>query len=130
MCDDVHLCNRCVREFMILARTWFAFGLPSKTGCDTSMSIYVGTMRGKRWWENLLVDFFLLTVVIDVQQLVWTCEGVSFLRTRPMSQLHHTILFLLLGLSPPGVRHHWSLQTSKRWGRFSISGHRQFHQVD
>jgi hypothetical protein len=31
-----HLCNHCVREFLILARTWFAFGLPSKTGCDTS----------------------------------------------------------------------------------------------
>jgi hypothetical protein len=29
-----HLCNRCVREFLILARTWFAFGLPCKTGCD------------------------------------------------------------------------------------------------
>jgi hypothetical protein len=27
-----HLCNRCVREFFILTRTWFAFGLPSKTG--------------------------------------------------------------------------------------------------
>jgi hypothetical protein len=35
MCDDVQLCNHCVREFLILARTWFAFGLPSKTGCDT-----------------------------------------------------------------------------------------------
>jgi hypothetical protein len=35
LCDDVQLCNRCVREFLILARTWFAFGLPSKTGCDT-----------------------------------------------------------------------------------------------
>jgi hypothetical protein len=23
-------------EFLILARTWFAFGLPSKTGCDKS----------------------------------------------------------------------------------------------
>jgi hypothetical protein len=34
MCDDVQLCNRYVREFLILARTWFAFGLPSKTGCD------------------------------------------------------------------------------------------------
>jgi hypothetical protein len=30
------LCNYCVRELLILARTWFAFGLPSKTGCDTS----------------------------------------------------------------------------------------------
>ena len=36
-----HLCNRCVREFLILARTWFAFGLPSKTGCDTEL---IGTV--------------------------------------------------------------------------------------
>jgi hypothetical protein len=34
LCDDVQLCNCCVHELMILARTWFAFGLPSKTGCD------------------------------------------------------------------------------------------------
>jgi hypothetical protein len=39
MCDDVQLCNRCVREFLILARTWFAFGLPSKIGCDTNAHI-------------------------------------------------------------------------------------------
>jgi hypothetical protein len=31
------LCNCCVRELLILARTWFAFGLPSKTGCDTTI---------------------------------------------------------------------------------------------
>jgi hypothetical protein len=31
------LCNCCVRELLILARTWFAFGLPSKTGCDTNV---------------------------------------------------------------------------------------------
>jgi hypothetical protein len=36
MCGDVQLCNRCVREFLILTRTWFAFGLISKTGCETS----------------------------------------------------------------------------------------------
>jgi hypothetical protein len=35
LCDDVQLCNRCAREFLILARTWFTFGLPSKTECDT-----------------------------------------------------------------------------------------------
>jgi hypothetical protein len=29
------LCYCCVRELLILARTWFAFGLPSKTGCDS-----------------------------------------------------------------------------------------------
>jgi hypothetical protein len=33
MCDDVQLCNHCVREFLILACTWFTFDLPSKTGC-------------------------------------------------------------------------------------------------
>jgi hypothetical protein len=27
-----HLCNRCVRELLVLTRTWFAFGLPSKQG--------------------------------------------------------------------------------------------------
>jgi hypothetical protein len=37
MCDDVQLCNRCVRKFLILARTWFAFGLPSETWCDISI---------------------------------------------------------------------------------------------
>jgi hypothetical protein len=34
MCDDVQLCNCCVHELLILARTWFTFGLLSKTGCD------------------------------------------------------------------------------------------------
>jgi hypothetical protein len=32
-----HLCNLCVREFLILARTWFTFGVPSKTGCDRKL---------------------------------------------------------------------------------------------
>jgi hypothetical protein len=32
MCDDVQLCNRHVREFLILTHTRFAFGLPSKLG--------------------------------------------------------------------------------------------------
>jgi hypothetical protein len=36
MCDDVQLCNRRVCEFLILAHTWFAFGLPSKIVCDIS----------------------------------------------------------------------------------------------
>jgi hypothetical protein len=33
------LCNCCVRELLILARTWFAFGLPSKTGCDRGAAV-------------------------------------------------------------------------------------------
>jgi hypothetical protein len=37
MCDDVQLCNHCVRELLILARTWFAFSLPSKTECDIEL---------------------------------------------------------------------------------------------
>jgi hypothetical protein len=28
------LCNYCIRELLILARTGFTFGLPSKTECD------------------------------------------------------------------------------------------------
>jgi hypothetical protein len=38
LCDDVQLCNCCVHELLILARTWFAFGLPSKTRCDSFAS--------------------------------------------------------------------------------------------
>jgi transposase InsO family protein len=34
------LCNCCVRELLILARTLFAFGLPSKTGCD-NVELYI-----------------------------------------------------------------------------------------
>jgi hypothetical protein len=37
LCDDVQLCNCCLHELLILARTWFTFGLPSKTGCDTCL---------------------------------------------------------------------------------------------
>jgi hypothetical protein len=40
MCDVVQLYNRCVHEFLILARTWFAFNLPSKTGCDIYENFY------------------------------------------------------------------------------------------
>jgi hypothetical protein len=41
MCDDVQLYNQCVREFLILACTWFAFGFPSKNGCDTSPALSI-----------------------------------------------------------------------------------------
>jgi hypothetical protein len=50
-----HLCNRCVREFLILARTWFTFGLPSKTGCDKDPSAEATLMGGKFYndvWVN------------------------------------------------------------------------------
>jgi hypothetical protein len=50
LCDDVQLCNCCVCELLILARTWFAFGLPSKTGCDRKREKEVG---GRREEETL-----------------------------------------------------------------------------
>jgi hypothetical protein len=43
MCDDVQLCNHCVCEFLILARTWFTFGLPTKTGCDIGSLMYLAS---------------------------------------------------------------------------------------
>jgi hypothetical protein len=39
MCDDVQLCNRC-------ARTWFVFGLPSKTERDIDK---FRTIDRQRW---------------------------------------------------------------------------------
>jgi hypothetical protein len=49
LCDDVQLCNCCVHELLILARTWFAFGLPSKTGCDTTM--YYHARAHRQGWK-------------------------------------------------------------------------------
>jgi hypothetical protein len=38
--------NCCVRELLILARTWFAFGLPCKTGCDMpTLLVYIPPLR-------------------------------------------------------------------------------------
>jgi hypothetical protein len=48
MCDDVQLCTRCVHELLILARTWFAFGLPSKTGCDSLVLLCDLYCKGER----------------------------------------------------------------------------------
>jgi hypothetical protein len=46
--------DSCVREFLILARTWFAFGLPSKTGCDIVLSHE--TIVADVWEEEAFVD--------------------------------------------------------------------------
>jgi hypothetical protein len=37
--------NYCVCELLILARTWFAFGFPSKTGCDIRSLGHLGVGR-------------------------------------------------------------------------------------
>jgi hypothetical protein len=57
LCDDVQLCNRCVREFLTLVRTWFTFGLPSKTGCDIKQA-------PRAWYEYL--RYFLLSNAFKV----------------------------------------------------------------
>jgi hypothetical protein len=53
------LCNNCVREFLILTHKWFAFGLPSKTGCDMDKGDEVVPTRRwlmhANWWDEGLV---------------------------------------------------------------------------
>jgi hypothetical protein len=39
------LCNGCVRELLVLARTWFAFGLPSKPGVTNSNVFLVESLE-------------------------------------------------------------------------------------
>jgi hypothetical protein len=49
------LCNCCVRELLILARTWFTFGLPSKTGCDNiSLSVSFPLINGGEYFRNIV----------------------------------------------------------------------------
>jgi hypothetical protein len=51
-----HLCNQCVREFLILAHTWFTFGLPSKPGVIGSsegVARMASARRGRvRAWQG------------------------------------------------------------------------------
>jgi hypothetical protein len=56
-----HLCNRRVREFLILARTWFAFGLPSKTGCDRSLCHNIYQTQGE-----ICVTFIIAKISLDL----------------------------------------------------------------
>jgi hypothetical protein len=70
-----HLCNRCVREFLILARTWFAFGLPSKTGCDSHVPFtLIGAPR-----VLLIVELILLRIwtVFNKMTRLSTVEAAS-----------------------------------------------------
>jgi hypothetical protein len=73
MCDDAQLCNCCVRELLILARTWFAFGLPSKTGCDRwGLILHLPLRRGGRVLLLLLLllaSALLLLVQAMMQSL-------------------------------------------------------------
>jgi hypothetical protein len=58
-----HLCNHYVREFLILTRTWFAFGLPSKPGVTMSIDLYKnGYMPSYEVWVHHGADPPLRTV--------------------------------------------------------------------
>jgi hypothetical protein len=59
-----HLCNRRIREFLILARTWLAFGLPSKTGCDITTSFPDGDTNFTVLLSQLTVAWFLCSQFI------------------------------------------------------------------
>jgi hypothetical protein len=62
LCNDVHLCNWCVREFC-LAYTRFTFGLPSETGCDN-----LHEPRGFTHWTLLLSSYYFLNSTHSFKQ--------------------------------------------------------------
>jgi hypothetical protein len=66
-----HLCNCYVRELLILARTWFAFGLPSKPGvtCSTTVKIIrklgvINTHLGSYGFGFFWLLFFTIVVCL------------------------------------------------------------------
>jgi hypothetical protein len=86
MCDDVQLGNHCVREFMILARTWFAFGLPSKTGCDR-----ITLFLSFAWVHDDLLLEELMTAIVT------TDTATALYSTKTRGQALRALLL------PPGV---------------------------
>jgi hypothetical protein len=60
-----HLYNRCAREFLILTRTWFAFGLPSKTGCDNRVPVRYN--EGSNLDQRFLIGRLMWTDTPSVQ---------------------------------------------------------------
>ena len=90
MCDDVQLCNHCVHEFLILARTWFAFGLPSKTGCDIS---------GIK--ALLTVGLLTLTRMVALR----TIDLYSYLDLRVLSKVGHLDQLYVIYLSEKVLYH-------------------------
>jgi hypothetical protein len=67
-----YLCNRCVREILILAHTWFAFSLPSKTGCDISgiqALLTVGPLARVALAVLRLIDYYFTSSLIILQNI-------------------------------------------------------------
>jgi hypothetical protein len=82
LCDDVRLCNCCVRELLILARTWFTFGLPSKTGC------YIGLLG------PLAPQLLLLSLVVPM------ILGLVLLHSLVTCHVQHLLIMLLFLVHP------------------------------
>jgi hypothetical protein len=80
LCDDVRLCNRNVREFLIMARTWFAFGLLSETGCDknTSHTTFSNPLQASEQISSLgLSPTTLCSWVIHHFQLSFVSKSIN-----------------------------------------------------
>jgi hypothetical protein len=75
------LCNCCVRELLILARTWFAFSLLSKTGCDRHEG------SAKTWLPSKGVTLLLKATL---PTCVLSRRGPSLLQHAPRSSPYNT----------------------------------------
>jgi hypothetical protein len=75
MCDDVQLCNRYVREFLILTRTWFAFGLPSKTRCDNVGVILIILDLLMCQKKTTSISPFISYHIVDVSYVLYCKSG-------------------------------------------------------
>jgi hypothetical protein len=64
------LCNCCVRELLILARTWFAFGLPSKTGCDSTTATEVAPLEATSAEAATAEDIHLESTIANIDKIL------------------------------------------------------------
>jgi hypothetical protein len=69
--SDVQLCNFCVCELLILARTWFAFGLPSKIGTRPTFPLSLITVIASPAWNVCLFIVFYCMVYCSFVLNVW-----------------------------------------------------------
>jgi hypothetical protein len=76
LCGDVRLCICCVRELLILARTWFAFGLPSKTGCDNCTTrVYKDIVYQEPFNDTWYDHDIIIRVILKLKVFLRKCNG-------------------------------------------------------
>jgi hypothetical protein len=80
------LCNCCVRELLILARTWFAFGLPSKTGCDRLRQDARGRHKLTPPWEG---PFIIAKILKPETYKLANSQGEVYSNAWNIRQLRH-----------------------------------------